>query len=112
MEISGVGSGVVRGTRLRVSSLLIAFAMLAGSLLLIQQRADAAPAGAGTVAAVALPALDAPAQINIDVGALIRSIVCPILFAVRDAFDDGPFGGFVTPILNNLLAAFGCTASG
>jgi hypothetical protein len=111
MEISGVGSAVVRGTRLRLSSLLIAFAMLAGSLLLIQQRADAAPAGA-VAAAVALPALDAPAQINIDVGALIRNIVCPILFSVRDAFDDGPFGGFVTPILNNLLAAFGCTASG
>lgn len=101
---------MVRGTRLRVSSLLIAFAMLAGSLLLIQQRAEAAPTGAGPVAAVAAPALDAAAQI--DVGGFIRSIVCPILFSVRDAFDDGPFGGFVTPILNNLLAAFGCTASG
>ena len=101
---------MARGARLRVSSMLIAFAMLAGSLLLIQQRADAAPAGSGPVAAVAVAGLDAAAQI--DVGALIRSIVCPILFAVRDAFDDGPFGGFVTPILNNLLAAFGCTASG
>ena len=106
MEISGVGSAVVRGTRLRLSSLLIAFAMLAGSLLLVQQQADAAPAGAGPVAAVAAPGLDAAAQIN------IQAIVCPILFAVRDAFDDGPFGGFVTPILNQLLAAFGCTASG
>ena len=101
---------MVRGTRLRVSSLLIAFAMLAGSLLLIQQRADAAPAGAGPVAAVVAPGLDASAQINVNT--FIQSIVCPILFAVRDAFDDGPFGGFVTPILNNLLAAFGCTASG
>ena len=97
---------MVRGTRLRLSSLLIAFAMLAGSLLLIQQRADAAPAGAGPVAAVAVPAHDAAQIIN------IQAIVCPILFSVRDAFDDGPFGGFVTPILNQLLAAFGCTASG
>lgn len=106
MEISGVGSAVVRGTRLRLSSLLIAFAMLAGSLLLIQQRAEAAPAGAGVVAAVAVPALDAPAQIN------IQGIVCPILFSVRNAFASGPFSGFVTPILNQLLVAFGCTASG
>lgn len=101
---------MVRGTRLRVSSLLIAFAMLAGSLLLIQQRADAAPAGAGPVAAVVAPGLDAAAQV--DVGNFIRSIVCPILVSVRNAFASGPFGGFVTPILNNLLAAFGCTASG
>jgi hypothetical protein len=109
MEISGVGGAFARSTRLKVSSVLIAFAVLAGSLLLIQQRADASPAGAGPVAAVVAPGVDAA---QIDVGALIRSIVCPILFSVRDAFDDGPFGGFVTPILNNLLAAFGCTASG
>lgn len=96
---------MVRGARLRVSSLLIAFAMLAGSLLLIQQRADASPASAGPVAAV-VAAPGAPAQIN------IQAIVCPILFSVRNAFAAGPFGGFVTPILNQLLAAFGCTASG
>lgn len=108
MEISGVGSAVARGTRLRLSSLLIAFAMLAGSLLLVQQQADAAPAVAGPVAAVAAPALDAAAQININ----IQAIVCPILFSVRSAFAAGPFGGFVTPILNQLLVAFGCTASG
>lgn len=109
MEITGVGAAVHRSTRLRLSSLLIAFAMLAGSLLLIQQRADAAPS-AGPTAAVAVAALDAPAQINVNT--FIQSIVCPILFSVRNAFAGGPFGGFVTPILNNLLAAFGCTASG
>ena len=102
---------MVRGTRLRVSSLLIAFAMLAGSLLLIQQRADAAPVSSGPVAAVVAPGLDASAQIG-DIGAFIRSIVCPILFSVRAAFAGGPFGGFVTPILDQLLVAFGCTASG
>jgi hypothetical protein len=106
MEISGVGSAVVRATRLRVSSLLIAFAILAGSLLLVQQRADAAPASAGPVAAVVVAAPGAAAQIN------IQGIVCPILFSVRNAFAAGPFGGFVTPILNQLLAAFGCSASG
>jgi hypothetical protein len=86
--------------------LLIAFAILAGSLLLIQQRADASPASAGPVAAVVAPAAGTTAQIN------IQAIVCPILFSVRNAFASGPFGGFVTPILNQLLAAFGCTASG
>lgn len=108
MEITGVGSAVARSTRLRLSSLLIAFAMLAGSLLLIQQRADASPASAGPTAAVG-PGLDAGAA---QIGFNIQAIVCPILISVRNAFASGPFGGFVTPILNQLLAAFGCSASG
>lgn len=107
MEITGVGTGVVRSTRLRLSSILVAFALLAGSLLLLQQRADASPAGAGPTAAVVVPGVDA-AQITIN----IQAIVCPILISVRNAFANGPFGGFVAPILNQLLAAFGCTASG
>jgi len=43
-------------------------------------------------------------QAQIDVGALIRSIVCPILAALAT----GPFGGFIGPIINSLRAAFGC----
>ena len=109
MEITGVGSAVARSTRLRLSSLLIAFAMLAGSLLLIQQRADASPASAGPTAAVVAPGLDAGAA---QIGFNIQAIVCPILISVRNVFANGPFGGFVTPILNQLLAAFGCSASG
>jgi hypothetical protein len=103
-------SGIFGGSvRTRLSTLLVAFALVAGSLLLIQQQADAAPASAAA-AVVALPGVDA-AQIG-DIGDLIRSIVCPILLAVRNAFDDGPFGGFVTPILNQFLVFFGCAPSG
>jgi len=45
-------------------------------------------------------------QAQIDVGALIRSIVCPILAALAG----GPFGGFIGPIINSIRASFGCTS--
>ena len=112
MEITtAIGGASVRSTRTRVSTLLVAFALLAGSLLLVQQRAEAAPAAAAAAAVVALPGADA-AQIGGDFGEFFRSIVCPILLAVRNAFADGPFGGFVTQILNQFLVAFGCAPSG
>jgi hypothetical protein len=41
---------------------------------------------------------------QIDIGALIRSIVCPIL----NALASGPFGAFFGPVINALKAAFGC----
>ena len=72
---------------------------------------------AGVTLAVALAALlalvafpgPAAAQAQIDVAALIRSIVCPILTALAN----GPLGDFIRPIINSLLAAFGCgTISG
>ena len=100
MEITnGVSGGTVRSTRMRLFSLLVAFALIAGTLLLIQQRADAAPAR---------PAAAATAQF----GDVISSIVCPILLAVRNAFSGGIFGDFVTPLLNQFLVAFGCAPSG
>ena len=100
--------GEARSTRLRVASLALAMLLAAGTLLLVQQRADAAPAGAAVAASIA-GGDSVTAQI--DIGNLIRSIVCPILVAVRNAFDDSPFFGFVEPILNQLLAFFGCTPS-
>ena len=45
-------------------------------------------------------------QPQIDVAALIRAIVCPIL-AILAA---GPFGGLIGPVINSLRAAFGCTS--
>ena len=75
--------------RFRVGSLLIAVALVVVALVLVQQRADAAPAA------------------QIDVAALIRSIVCPILNQLAAAFANF-FGGIVTPIINALQAAFGC----
>jgi hypothetical protein len=43
---------------------------------------------------------------QIDVGALIRAIVCPIL----NALASGPFGGFIGPVIGGLRAAFGCVS--
>ena len=97
----------MRSTRLRLSSFVVAFALVAGSLLLIQQRADAAPASSAVSAAVAGAALDG---VQAQLGNF-SSIVCAILLAVRSAFA-GFFGGFVTPIIDSLLVAFGCAPSG
>ena len=86
--------------RKRLATLLVAFALVAGSLLLVQQQASAAPAPAVT------------AQIGGDFGNFFQSIVCPILLSIRNAFSGGFFGDFVTPIINQFLVAFGCAPSG
>ena len=88
-------------TRMRITAMIAALLLLLGMFALVQ-HVDASPAGASPAAAAAVD----NAQI-ID----IRQIVCPILFAVRNAFAGGPFGGFVTPILNSLIQAFGCAPS-
>jgi hypothetical protein len=88
--------------RLRLSSVLVAFALLAGSLLLVQHRAEAAPS-APVAAAIAAPAV--AAQIN------FQAIVCPILISIRNAFATSSFFSFVQPILNQLLVGFGCQPS-
>lgn len=46
-------------------------------------------------------------QAQIDVGALIRSIVCPILASLANTLP-----GFVAGIINSLRAAFGCVSPG
>ena len=93
------GNGVTKSARQRAASVVLVVLLAAGTLLLVQQRADAAPAGAAVTAQIG------------NIGELIRSIVCPILLEVRDAFSDSAFFGFIEPILNALLALFGCTAS-
>lgn len=97
------GGAATRTLRLRVGAVIAAFALMFAMLVLVQDRADAAPTGA-VAAAVVAPAAVA-AQIN------IAAIVCPTLLAIRNAFANGPFAGFVTPILNNLIVAFGCAPS-
>lgn len=70
--------------------------------------ATVAVALAALLALVAFPG-PAAAQAQIDVAALIRSIVCPIL----DALAAGPLGDFIGPIIDALREAFGCgTISG
>lgn len=60
--------------------------------------------GAGAVLGKTLGFGAAVPQINVS--ALIRSIVCPILFALAA----GPFGAFIGPIIASLEAAFGCAS--
>lgn len=90
--------------RMRISSLIVALALALGAFVLVQHRAEAAPVKAA-VATAGVAAVGSQAQI--DVGALIRSIVCPILLALRN----GPLGSLIGFVINPLLAAFGCTTS-
>jgi hypothetical protein len=96
------GTDRVGGMRHRMSSLLVAFALIAGSLLMVQHRAEAA--SAPVAAAIAAPA--AAAQIN------IAAIVCPILLSLRNAFASTAFFSFVQSIFTQLLIGFGCQPSG
>ena len=96
------------GLRIRMGSVVAALALAFTMVVLVQHRADAAPAAAAVPAAVAGVG-EITAQIN--VGDLIRQIVCPILLAVRNAFAGTFLASFVTPIINQLLVAFGCVIS-
>ena len=111
MEITsafgGIGA-VSRSMRVRVSSLVVAFALVAATLLVVQQRADAAPASPSAAASIVVPTLDGVSAQIIDFAA----IVCPILLAIRAAFHHTVFFGFIDAILNQLLVAFGCAPSG
>ena len=95
-----VGDVVMVGSRghapaRRVVSLLVGIALLATMLLLVADKAEAAPA-AGPAAALVVSGGDS-AQFSIP------AIVCPILLFLRAAF-----GPFFSGIFDSLLAAFGC----
>lgn len=85
---------------MRISALLVASVLVFSAVLLVQHRAEAAPAKPAAVAA----------QISFPID--IRAIVCPILISVRNAFAATPFFAFAAPTLNSLLVAFGCAPSG
>jgi hypothetical protein len=97
------GDPAMRTLRVRVGAVIAAFALMFAMLVLVQDRADASPAASAPAAAVIVGA--GSAQINIS------AFVCPTLLAIRAAFANTPFAGFVTPILNNLIVAFGCAPS-
>ncbi|MEA2686408.1 MAG: hypothetical protein QOE93_1603 [Actinomycetota bacterium] len=100
-EIDGAGPTALR----RTLSLLLPMFLLAAMLLMVSDRADASVAAGATVAAASASSSSASASAaQIDIGALIRAIVCPILGALAS----GPFGSFIGPIINRLRAAFGC----
>ncbi len=91
---------------LRVASVVAALALVFAMVVLLQQRADAAPsAGAAAVAGATVGVADGSAQVNFS------QIVCPILLSIRAAFANSPFFSFIQPIIDQLLAQFGCVIS-
>ncbi len=85
----------------RRASVIAALALVFAMFIMVQQPADAAPQS-GAVASVALPAIGAPAQID------FAQLICPILLQIRASFAGTPFFSFVQPIIDQLLAQFGC----
>lgn len=96
-----------RSFRLRVGSVLAALALLFAMVVLLQQRADAAPvAGAAAVAGASASVTDsASAQLNFN------QVFCAILLQIRAAFATSPFFSFIQPIIDQLLLRFGCAIS-
>ncbi len=86
---------------LRLAAVLAGVALLFALVVLVQDRADAAPAGAAVTAVVVGP----DAQINFN------QIFCAILLSIRNAFAGSPFFGFIAAAINALLIAFGCIPS-
>ncbi len=89
------GSRVGHAPARRAVSVLVGLALIATMLLVVVDKADAAPVS-GDTAALVVGAGDA-GQLSIS------AIVCPILLFLRAAF-----GPFFAGIFDSLLAAFGC----
>jgi hypothetical protein len=94
-----------RSTRTRVSAVLAALALVLAMFVMVQQRADAAPAGNGTAAAVSVVSGGDAAQINFN------QIICAALISIRNSFANSPFFAFVAAIINQFIVAFGCAPS-
>ena len=94
--------------RLRVSSVIVALALVFAASVLVQHRAEAAPGASGAVAsALAVPSASAVAP-QIGIGG---QFVCSILISIRAAFANSPFFAFIAAILNSLIIGFGCNIS-
>ncbi len=102
------GAAVARPARLRISSVIVGLALIFAALVVVQHRADAAPATPAVAAVVA----GAPAVDSVHGQFDIRGFICAILLSVRNAFARSPFFGIVSQILNAILVAFGCLPSG
>lgn len=107
------------GASRRALSTFAAIALLLGGVALAKGSDESGPKtelvtnvedgtstidGAGALLGRTLGFGAAPAQI--DVGGLIRAIVCPVLSALAT----GPLGGFIGPVINQLRVAFGCVS--
>ncbi len=93
-----------RSRHLRVGAVIAALALMFAMTVLIQHRAEAAPAGAVAAASVATVGVDA-AQIDIN------QLLCSIILSIRNAFAQIPFFAFILPIFDQLLVRFGCVVS-
>lgn len=100
-----------RSARLRVASVVAALALIFGMFVVVQGRAEASPGGGAAAVAASIASVGGVDAAQIDVGGLIRQIVCPILFSLRAAFASSPFFGFISGILNSLIVGFGCAPS-
>ena len=105
MALAGPALAGNRSLRLRAGAVIAALALLLAMFVVVQESLDAAPAGAAVAASVAAVGAGEAAQIDFN------QIICSILISVRNAFANTPFGGFVTPILNQLIQGFGCAPS-
>jgi hypothetical protein len=108
------------GTSRRAVSIIAAIALVLGGVVLARAAAPnhaqkthvvtnvdhgkAVVDGAGAVLGRSLGF--GAVQPQIDVGGLIRAIVCPILSALAT----GPLGGFIGFVINPLRVAFGCAS--
>ena len=93
-----------RSFGLRVGSVLAALALVFTMVVLLQNRADAAPSVSAAVAGATVG--DVSAQINFS------QIFCATLLAVRNAFLNSPFFAFIQPLIDQFLALFNCVISG
>lgn len=82
---AGRGLSVGRSRQVLAATVFAAFALVLAWFVLVQS----------------------PAEAQID----FRQFVCPILLAIRNSFANSPFFGFVAPVIDQLLLAFGCGVS-
>ena len=92
-----------RPLRLRVGAVIAGLALLFAMVVLVQDRADAAPRAAVAAASATETAVNA--QINFN------QIFCAVLLSIRNAFAGSPFFSFIAAAINALLVAFGCIPS-
>ena len=96
--------GMVSGRR--IVALFAALALVLGGVVLATDKAEAAPSAAVAVAADEGAVASVGSALQVDVGALIRAIVCPILTRLAN----GPFGAFIGATIAALRARFGCVS--
>ncbi|MDQ4089792.1 MAG: hypothetical protein M3163_05760 [Actinomycetota bacterium] len=85
--------------------------VVAGHGRVISRRVVLQAAAAASTLALAFALVMTLLQGKAEAQISFQQIVCPILINVANVFGSF-FGGVVTPILNALLAAFGCVISG